>query len=116
MQVRNVLSSYEYTSADPSQFRYWSPSQRYASGDQLARCLQEGWGLGEEVLVETHWFGEARFINIYRVTLIRGDQQVTMRVMSNPFVRQLLRDPRLGLKLTTVRHADKYMFKVIGVN
>jgi len=115
MQVKHVLFTYEYTSADPSQFRYWSPSQRYASGDQLARCLQEGWGLGEEVLVETHWFGEARFVNIYRVTLVRGDQQVTMHVMSNPFVRQLLRDTRLGLKITTVRHADRISYKVVGV-
>ncbi len=114
MQIMKVLKTYEFTSSDSQQYRYWSATQPYASGDQLARFLQAGWGIGQVVEVEHRWFGEARVITIYRVQLFRNDQQVTMRVMGNPFMRSLLRDPGLNLKLVPFQRDKDLRFEVIN--
>ncbi|GAB4575017.1 MAG: hypothetical protein Kow0077_24480 [Anaerolineae bacterium] len=114
MQTLQVLNTYEFTSSDHKQYRYWAPSQLYASGDQLARLLQEGWALGRVVEVETVWFGEARYINVYRVKLFRDGQQVTMRVLGNPFIRSLLYDPGLGLELVPYERGRSIRFEVVN--
>jgi hypothetical protein len=114
MQIMKVLNTYEFSSSDSQQYRYWSATQPYASGDQLARYLQAGWGIGQIVEVEQRWFGEARFITIYRVQLFRDGRQVAMRVMGNPFIRSLLRDPGLSLKLVPFKRDMNIRFEVIN--
>lgn len=114
MQITKVLNTYEYSSSDQRQYRYWSPAQVYASGDQLARLLQTGWSLARQVEVEKIWFGDARFITVFRVVLIRGEEQVNMRVMGNPFIRGLLKDPGLDLHIVPHERGADIRFKVIG--
>lgn len=114
MQITKVLNTYEYSSSDHRQYRYWSPAQAYASGDQLARLLQTGWGLAPRVEVEYVWFGEARFVTVFRVQLLRGNEQVYMRVMGNPFIRGLLQDPNLDLQIVPRERGSGIQFKVVG--
>jgi hypothetical protein len=113
MEVKTITHSYEYTSSDPQQYRYWSPNQPYASGDQLARILHEGWQLGEEIGVEDFWYGEGRQVTIFWALLFKNGQQLTMRVMNNPYVRHLLSDEQLGLKLQPIKRAEQVRFQVI---
>lgn len=95
MKVHSPTRIEGYSSSDPKQYRYWSPTQQFASSDQLARCLQEGWHLNGLVEVEKYWFGDARFIHVYRVRLQQGNKTVTMAVMGNPYSRELLSDQQV---------------------
>ncbi|MBN2471897.1 MAG: hypothetical protein JXN59_14335 [Anaerolineae bacterium] len=113
-QFAKVLNTYDYSSSDHRQFRYWSPAQQYASGDQLARYLQTGWSLARTIEVEHIWFGEARFVTVYWVKLVRDGREIQMRVLGNPFIRGLLRDPDLGLTLVSRDRGSQVRFKVIG--
>jgi hypothetical protein len=116
MPFKEAIRTYDYTSSDPRQYRLWSAvAQPYASGDQLARYFQEGWHIKDEIAVETHWFGEARFITLYHVELYRDGEQVLMRVMGSPFTRQLVNDERLGLTLVPYsKPAPSVKFEVIN--
>lgn len=115
VQFTKVLNTYDYSSSDHRQYRYWSPAQVYASGDQLARFLQTGWAIARRVEVEYVWFGEARFITVFHVQLLRDSERITMRVLGNPFIRGLLRDPELDLMLIPHEGAGPQIrFKIIG--
>jgi hypothetical protein len=115
MQVEANVRTYDYTSSDPKQYRYWSPTaQKYASGDQLARCLQEGYCLDTVVETDTHWFGEARYITVYTVKLHRDDEHITMRVLGNPFAKGLFNDERLGLQQIACQDKQSVRFEVVG--
>lgn len=114
VQFAKVLNSYDYSSSDPRQFRYWSPAQVYASGDQLARYLQSGWAIARTVEVEHIWFGEARFVTVYHVKLMRGGKELEMRVLGNPFIRSLLRDLDLNISLVPRERGSQVKFRIIG--
>ncbi len=99
MRVETHVRTRDYTSSDPGQYRYWSPSQTYACGDQLARMLQEGWELDDEIGVERLWFGDARHTCLYHVTLYRGAEGAAMSVLCNPFSSDIFHDERHNFKL-----------------
>jgi hypothetical protein len=88
-----------FNRTDLELFRYWSPrAQMYASGDQLMHYLDEDWEPDRVVEVETHWFGEARHIQVYHFVLRRGSNELTMRVIGNPFSHRLVNDARLNFQ------------------
>ncbi len=94
----------QYYGGGYQQWRYWSPhSQQYAAGDQLLWYLGQGWLLDSRVEVQTHWFGEGRYILVYRFTLRKADRQMTLAVVGNPFTRELVNDERLNLEVVPVR-------------
>lgn len=117
MYGTTTLRSFEqFSTSNNRAYRYWSPaSQAYASGDQLLRFLREGWALEDRVEVETHWFGEARHIQLYHVTLYKADERLPMCVMGNPFTDRVMKNPDLDLTLVHYEGAgDNLKFKVIG--
>ncbi len=72
-------------------YRHWHPqSEPYAGGDALATALFMGWKSKNIVLLEHHWLGGSRRINIYHFELLHGDQSVAMPVISNPYVERLI--------------------------
>lgn len=94
----------EYYGGDYQQWRYWSPqSQQYAAGDQLMWYLSQGWLPDSRVEVETHWFGEGRYILVYRFTLRKGGRQMPIAVAGNPLVREMVTDERLNMEVVPVR-------------
>jgi hypothetical protein len=71
-------------------FRHWHPqSEKYAGGDALASALFCGWKMPDTVFVERHWHAGARRVNIYFVKLTRGNENMTMPVIGNPYVARL---------------------------
>lgn len=102
MNEYNLSTSSWQRVANPSPHRYWSPeTQLYAGGDHLLRYLEHGWQIEHGVETETHWFGEARYVVVYRFPLVRGGQRLVMPVVGNPFVRQLVREPERTLAQVT---------------
>lgn len=70
--------------------QYWSPqSAKFAGGDHLLTALTNGW---EIVSYEKrqHWYAGARCVNIYHFTLRRGNEQIQMPVINNPYIERFL--------------------------
>ena len=75
----------------PDVNRHWSPrSEDFAGADCLVTAMMRGWELGYRVVHETHMHGGARMVNIYRFQLRKGERQITMPVLENPYVTRLL--------------------------
>lgn len=77
-------------------YRHWHPqSEVYAGGDALATALFEGWKPKIIVLLEHHWHGGSRRINIYHFELQRGGSTMAMPVLGNPYVERLISEQGL---------------------
>jgi hypothetical protein len=75
----------------PDVNRHWSPnSEDYAGGDCLLTAINRGWEIGNEVVKEEHWHAGVRMVAVYRFRLRRGDQEIVMPVIENPYVTRLL--------------------------
>lgn len=72
--------------------RHWSPgSEKYTGGHSLLTALREGWRLaGSFVFHETLWRGATSPVSVYHFKLVKGKEQVTMSVVSSPFVMRLI--------------------------
>jgi hypothetical protein len=78
--------------------RHWCPqSERYTGGDALLTCLNEGWKVQDDIYYEEHWHGGSRRVLIYYFVLVKDNQSVTMRVISNPTIDRLL--SQLGIRV-----------------
>jgi len=72
-------------------YRHWHPqSEKYAGGDSLATALFLGWTLDRVVQLEERWYAGTRRVAVYHFELTRGDEHMTMPVIGNPFVDQLI--------------------------
>lgn len=77
-------------------YRHWhSQSEYYAGGDALATALFKGWKPKHVVLLERHWHGGSRHINVYHFELQRGAESVAMPVLGNPYVERLIAEQGL---------------------
>ncbi|MAS35168.1 MAG: hypothetical protein CL610_14245 [Anaerolineaceae bacterium] len=71
--------------------RHWCPkSQYYATGDALLTYINNGWSIQQEACFEEFWHGGSRRVVVYYVNLVRDDQHITMPVIDNPVVGQLI--------------------------
>lgn len=71
--------------------RHWSPvSQKYAGGDAVITLLNEGWRVNEVVFHEEYWHAGSRPVTIYHLDMVRGDEQMHVPVLSNPYVRRMI--------------------------
>lgn len=72
--------------------RHWSPtSEKFAGGDALITALRCSWKVHGPVFQEDHWHSGARLVTVYHVDLRNDDSTMTMPVITNPYVRRLLR-------------------------
>jgi len=75
----------------PNINRHWSPrSEKYAGGDHLMTAIARGWEIGHSVIREEHWHAGVRLVCVYYFQLRRGDQEITMPVIGNPYVTRML--------------------------
>jgi len=75
----------------PDVNRHWSPrSEEFAGADCLVTAMMRGWELSDRVVHETHLHGGARYVNIYHFQMRKGEREITMPVLENPYVTRLL--------------------------
>jgi hypothetical protein len=73
--------------------RHWhAGSEQFAGGDALFTALDEGWEMDETVPYEEHWFAGAQCVVVFLCQLTRGDETMTMPVITNPYVQSMLSD------------------------
>mgnify|MGYP005838803485 CR=1 FL=1 len=83
----------------PDVYRHWSANcEEYAGGDCLLTALREGWQIPETIYSENFWHSGARLVIVFHFDLTRGDETMAMPVLSNPFVRRLIRQESLTVK------------------
>lgn len=81
-------AAYEYMQVN----RHWhSASERYAGGDALATAINRGWRVGTTVYHEQHFHAGARAVSVYHFALELDGVEMTMPVLSNPYVRRVMR-------------------------
>jgi hypothetical protein len=79
-------------------YRHWhAQSEKYAGGDSLATALYLGWTLGEAVQLEERWYAGTRRVAVYYFDLTRGEDHMTMPVIGNPYVDQLIAQSKLNV-------------------
>jgi hypothetical protein len=72
-------------------YRHWhAESEKYAGGDSLATHMYLGWIVGEVVELEERWSAGTRRVAIYHFELNRDGETITMPVIGNPYVDQVI--------------------------
>ncbi len=72
--------------------RHWHVgSEKYTGSDALITAIEAGWHLMEPIYVEQFWQAGTRLVVIYHAFLQRGDEEVMMSIVANPFIRRGLR-------------------------
>lgn len=73
--------------------RHWhSGSEQYAGGDALLTAVDDDWEAVETCYLEEHWHAGTRLVTIYHITLRRGNEEITMPVITTPYVRRIIRE------------------------
>ena len=84
----------------PDVYRHWSPHcERYAGGDSLVTMLMDGWTFtGDTVYFEEYWHAGTRPVTVFHFELVNGDELISMPVITNPYVRRVIRMHHLKTK------------------
>lgn len=73
-------------------YRHWhAQSERYAGADSLLTAVDEGWVPERTVFFEEFWFAGARVVTVYHIELRRKGEVMDMPVLSNPYLRRMIR-------------------------
>lgn len=77
----------------PDVFRQWSPEcEKFAGGDSLVTALMHGWEFSTKtVYYEEYWHAGTRPVTVFHFKIQKGDRELTMPVITNPYVRRVLR-------------------------
>ncbi len=82
-------------------YRHWhAESEQHTGGDSLATALYLGWAIDGMVRLEEFWYAGTRRVALYYFDLVRDNEKITMPVIGNPYVDQLI--ARETLQLVTV--------------
>ncbi len=85
------IANYHFQYMDVSS-QHWSfSSEKLAGGDNLLTALSRGWQLDDTVKMETVWYAGMRSSTIYHFTLVKGEQEIRMPVLSNPYVNRMVK-------------------------
>ncbi|MDX2162929.1 MAG: hypothetical protein SF162_16555 [bacterium] len=81
----------------PDVYRHWSAScEQYAGGDCLVTMLMRGWTFTENIVyVQEFWHAGTRPVTVFHFELGLRDARMTMPVITNPYVRRVIRMHRL---------------------
>ncbi|MDX2137755.1 MAG: hypothetical protein SF123_06640 [Chloroflexota bacterium] len=98
-----------YHVAYPDVYRPWSVTcEPFAGGDALLTKLRQGWEMtNETVYAEEHWHSGARLVMVYHFELIRNGEILHMPVVSNPFVRRMVRMEGFTVKPISERQIQR---------
>jgi hypothetical protein len=109
-----MTTQYDLKARITDKYRHWHPqSQKIAGGDCLRDALSLGWTLNPLVMVDTVQRSGGRRIHLYYFELTRGDECVTMPVVSNPYVERVIAEHHLTvspierLEILHSRHREK---------
>ena len=73
--------------------RHWHPgSEKYTGADALVTAFVNGWRPETTVYYEEFWHAGSRLVTVYYVELARDDEQVTMPIITNPYMHRILRN------------------------
>lgn len=72
--------------------RHWhAGSEKYAGADALVTAIHKGWQPERAVYSEEYWHAGSRLVEVFHFELTRGDEKLTMPVISNPYLRRMLK-------------------------
>lgn len=75
----------------PNTMRHWSPrSEAFAGGDSLLTAISRGWEIHSEVTRERFWHAGVRCVSIYHFRLRKGEREIVMPVLENPYITRML--------------------------
>jgi hypothetical protein len=76
----------------PAFHRHWHPgSERFAGGDALLTAVDDKWEVSRVCYLEEHWHAGTRLVTVYHFELQRGEERMTMPVITTPYVRRIIR-------------------------
>jgi len=82
-----------------AKYRHWSPeSEAYAPGEVLLQYLQDTWTLDNPVRIEAFPRSGCRYVEIYHFVLVRGEERISIPLISNPVVLRLIQEYRLTVQ------------------
>lgn len=85
--------------------RHWhAGSEKYAGADAFVTAITQGWKVDGDIYLEEHWHAGSRLVVVFHVELVSGDERMTMPVLSNPYMRRVMR--RLATKVRPIEERD----------
>ncbi len=77
----------------PEFWRHWcDTSEMFAGGDALLTAMQNDWVAEETCYEEQYWQAGTRLVTVYHFTLHNDDETLQMGVITNPYVRRVIRE------------------------
>jgi hypothetical protein len=88
-----VQDSLNLHSQYPDFSRHWcDTSEQFAGGDALLTAMQNNWVADATCYEEQYWHAGTRLVTIYHFKLRNGDETLHMPVITNPYVRRIIRE------------------------
>jgi hypothetical protein len=88
-----VQDSLNLHSQYPDFFRHWcDTSEQFAGGDALLTAMQNNWVADATCYEEQYWHAGTRLVTVYHFELHNGDETLHMPVVTNPYVRRVIRE------------------------
>jgi len=96
--MQDSVNNYHVTYLDV--YRYWSSHcERYAGGDSLVTMLMNGWNFtSDTIYFEEYWHAGTRPVTVFHFELIKDGDTMLMPVITNPYVRRVIRMHQLKSK------------------
>jgi len=99
------LSNFHY--AYMNLIRHWHPeSELYTGADALFTAVENGWQIGDTVRYEAHWLLGGRSVTVYYFDLKRGKEQMTMPILTTPYIRRALQSMNVKLVAMAEKHTQ----------
>lgn len=88
-----IQDSQNLHSQYPDFSRHWcDTSEKFAGGDALLTALQNDWIAERVCHEEKYWHAGTRLVTVYHFELKNGDETLHMPVVTNPYVRKIIRE------------------------
>jgi len=88
-----VQDSLNLHSQYPDFSRHWcDTSEKFAGGDALLTAMQNDWVAEATCYEEQFWQAGTRLVTVYHFELHNGNESLHMPVVTNPYVRKVIRD------------------------
>lgn len=78
--------------------QHWNPtSAKFAGADNLLTALERGWEI-DHCVIGRKWYAGMRFVDIYEFKLRRGNDEMEMPVIHNPYIDRFIQ--QTGVDIT----------------
>ncbi|MBI1259798.1 MAG: hypothetical protein GC204_20210 [Chloroflexi bacterium] len=83
----------------PDFSRHWcDTSEKFAGGDALLTAMQNHWKADDTCYEEHYWHAGTRLVVIYHFDLHNEGETLHMPVITNPYVRKIVREQQFTIK------------------